>query len=200
MYKIKPSLIEDYRIVRDEVFEKDPLELISRIKGEGVATYKMSIGTLIHAYLEKEQTELETQEGLITLSVNEQVQLQDIKSIMGTWISEVRFTYNLTPDILVSGVIDKILGVLGGEVKTGARFYGVDFYDNSLQWKLYCEALGLKMFTYYHILISGTNERTFKLSEMTFYPYKGMKDQVISECYSFINWCKLNNLEKYITV
>lgn len=183
--------------MRADVFEKEPADLIAKIKGEYKPTAAMSIGTLIHAFLEKGTIELKTPEGLISLSEDQQLQLMNINFTIGNYISEVRFTYNLTSDIVVSGIIDKILGVLGAEVKTGARFYGVDFYDKSLQWKLYCEALGLQKFTYFHIQVT---EKNYHLSEMSFYPYKGMRDELISEANSFIKWCKLNNLDKYIEI
>jgi hypothetical protein len=200
MYKIKPSLLESWRILKDEIFEKDVTDFIKQIKGEFKPTKKMEMGTLIHSYLDDETTEMETESGILSLQDKEIDQLYEIKKKIGFWFSEVPNRFNISSDILISCIIDKLFCNKGAEIKTGIRFRGVDFYDKSLQWKCYSMGFNLDEFTYYHISILGTNRPyNFILNQCTFYPYKEMERDVISESYHFIDWCKLNNLEKYIT-
>jgi hypothetical protein len=152
MYKIHPSLLEDFRIMRAEIFEKQVADFIARVKGEFIPSRAMEIGTLIHQFLESGVTQL----GEIKLMDEEIRQLDFIKDEIGYWISEVPFTLKLTDEILISGRVDKVCGINGAEIKTGSRFWGVDFYENSIQWRCYCLGLDLKRFTYFHIAITGT--------------------------------------------
>ena len=97
------------------------------------------------------------------------------------------------------GIGDSLKGFMGIEYKTGARFWGVDLYESSVQWKLYCHALSLKQFNYIHIQIGGTKHPYyFTIREFSFYPYREMRNDIINLANEFIEFFILNNLESYI--
>lgn len=196
MYKLKPSLLESYRIYKADIFNKELDELISEIKDERKPDYKMSFGSLIHRYLESGKTSISVD---FKLKDEEISQLKPIYEINKTYLREVRFKYSLINDILISGIIDSVYGTQGIEYKTGNRFYGVDFYENSIQWKIYCDALNLNKFTYIHIQIKGTNRPyLFEIRDFSFYYNQNMKNEILSISNEFIEFCKIQNIENYI--
>jgi len=191
MYKIKPSLLDDFGVYKSGKFEKPLEDVINKIKGVFIPTKQMAIGKIIHKYLETgKDAELEKEEI---------VQLSPLRNFNITCMNEVRFKSQLTNDIVISGVLDSLKGFMGIEYKTGARFWGVDLYESSVQWKLYCHALSLKQFNYIHIQIGGTKHPYyFTIREFSFYPYREMRNDIINLANEFIEFCILNNLESYI--
>jgi len=188
-------MVDDFRIYQAGLFEKDPADLIASIKGERKPTYAMNIGTLIHAYFEKGTKEIDGDK----LKPEEIAQLDLVKTQIGdAWIHELFFRELLTEDILISAKVDQVAGIIGSEIKTGGRFYGVDFYADSVQWKIYSEMLGLQRFDYFHIQYNQKRPYTFKLSSFSFYRYPGMREEITRICQDFITWVDSNGLIKYL--
>lgn len=195
MYKIKPSLLESYRLIRDGEFEKDINEFHDQIKGIFKPTDKMQFGTLVHHYLETGNPE----KGELKLFDKEVEQLHELRNESKAFMNEVRFTFNLDC-FLVSCAIDRVSGLMGEEIKTGSRYYGVDFYENSVQWKLYCMGLNLHIFKYTHIQYNSVRPYNFNINRPEFFPYPGMYGEVLMLCHNFLEYCRLNELEKYIKI
>jgi hypothetical protein len=200
MYIIKPSILEDFRIYKYQIFPKELKDVIEGIKGERKPSPQMNMGKLIHHYLETGQTEIVFEGKKYSLHDKEVDILYPLYHDLQLCIREMRFRSQLTDDILISGRADAVYGRIGIEVKTGARFYGMDFYTNSDQWKLYSLGLDLSMLTYIHIEIGGTYPpHILTMQDFDLYPYPGMKDEVIGNCYEFIKFCEFHNLIPYIT-
>ena len=200
MYIIKPSILEDFRIYKYQIFPKELKEVIEGIKGERKPSPQMNMGKLIHHYLETGKTDVVFDGKTYSLHDKEVDLLYPLYCDLQLCIREMGFREQLTDDILISGRVDAVYARIGIEVKTGARFYGMDFYANSNQWKLYSLGLGLDMLTYIHIEIGGTYPpHSLTMKDFDLYPYPGMRDQVIGDCYEFINFCEFHNLIPYIT-
>lgn len=197
MYKLKPSLLESFRIYQSGIFDKPIEDIINSVKGIRKPTDKMNYGSLVHQYLEKGEDKIEFQDKIYQLQELEKQQLSDI--MFDDIAKEVSFRFNLNNDILISGKIDGMIGNTGIEYKTSSYPLKIDFYDNSIQWKLYCKALNLQRFVYFHIQIIGTKSPyRFIIKGFSFYPYLGINQDIENLCYEFIDFCKTNNLESFI--
>lgn len=190
MYKIKPSILESYRIFKLEIFEKSLEDFIKGVKGERERSPEMDFGSKVHKYLE-DFTEFD-------FMPEELEQLSEIKSQMPLGVAEVKSNYNLN-GVNFSFVIDLLSGIEVHEYKIG-NFWGVDSYDNSLQWKIYLLATGAKSATYHIISYNDVRPYKFKYHKpFTFYPYPEMESDVMFYVNDFIEFCKIHGLESYIT-
>jgi hypothetical protein len=192
--------LEDYRIFKYQIFHKEVEDVIAGIKREKKMTPQMTLGKLIHQYLETGNKEVIFEGKKYFLHDKEIEALQPLYLALKNCTLELKFREQLTDDIMISGVADSVYGIIGNEVKTGKKFYGVDFYSNSVQWKLYSLCLNLRIFTYIHIEIAGTYPpHSLTIQDLELFPYPGMKDEIISDCHEFIDFCKFHNLIPYIT-
>jgi hypothetical protein len=199
MVTLKPSLLENFRIYKKGLFNKTLEETINDIKGVRRYNPAMSAGSLIHHYLDTGETSLVVDNKTYNLYEEEIVQLSPLRVALKQCIREMKFREPLDGNIMISGRGDSVYGLIGNEVKTGKRFYGYEFYENSIQWKLYTLSLGLQVFTYIHIQILTTYQpHKFNIQDFDLYPFDGMKKEVLSECYEFIRFCEIHNLMSYI--
>lgn len=194
MFRLKPSYLESFRIIRDGIFEKDPEEFHKQIRGEFEENEAMKFGSLVHYFLETGNHEKDN----LKLYNEEILQLSPIYNMNKDRLKEVKATYKLNDNITISYVVDAVDGIAGFEFKTGKRFYGVDFYNDSIQWKCYCLGLDLKIFNYLHIQYGIKRPYQFTTNEMQFFPNENTRDEVERLCYDFIEYCYWNNLENYI--
>jgi hypothetical protein len=194
MHKIKLSWMEDFKALREQVPGKTLNELVSKIRGTYNPVYVGTIEDLIHEYFKTGVTE----NMYFSLMPAEIYQLQQLSKTIGNWVPEIPVNFKITPDILISDKIDKLYGLEGAELKIGMEFYNVNLYDNSLNWKVYCTALKLTKFNLFYIACNEYRPHTFRLFNFNLYPYPGMLAELELECNTFIAWCKLYNLEKFI--
>lgn len=199
MLVLKPSLMENYRIFKKGMFNKTEEEVINDIKGVRRYNAQMSIGSLIHGFLDNGETQLIVDGKLYSLRQEEIDQLEPLRRSLKLCTREMKFIEPLDDQIIISGRADSVYGLIGNEVKTGKRFYGYDFYENSIQWKLYCLQMNLQLFTYIHIQILTTYQpHKFEIQDFELFPYPGMREEVLSDCYDFIRFCEIHNLISYL--
>lgn len=194
MYKISPSLLDKFSSIRAGLFDKPVEELIAYIKGEGITTDQMQFGTKVHKYFE-------TGESL--LHPKEIEQLKPFYELNKNYPKEIRARVELFPEIIISFVADQLIGNIVHEFKTGERFWGVDLYDNSPQWKVYCLGFESPMVVYHHFQYTryaNNDYASFNYSRFSFMAYSGMKDEIKRLIDDFIDFVQLNNLEKYILI
>lgn len=191
MYKIKPTVLDSYRIYKDEIFDKSFDDLVKSIKGEVEQNESMLIGSEVHKYFET---------GKANLMEEELNQLKEISALLPLGSNEVKFQEE-TNGYLFSVVIDRMGGLVAHDFKVTKRFYGVDFYENSLQWKIYLLVSGCKKFTYHIIKRNDVRPYNFQyLEPFSFYPYPNMESEIMEYCNEFVEFCKENNLEEYILI
>jgi hypothetical protein len=191
MYKIKPTLIDSYRVYKYEIFEKSLEDILKQIRGEYEPKEAMQLGTEIHRYFET---------GTADLMPEELQQLEGISAQIQPGINEVSILHTIegiTFDIRV----DRLSGLLLHEFKTGSHFHGVDFYDSSIQWKVYLLATGAEEMVYHIITYNSVRPYKFKYhTPFSFYPYKNMEKEVMELAYEFIDFCRNHNVENYIRI
>jgi hypothetical protein len=198
LYRIKPTLIDSYRVYKLEIFEKSLEDILKQIKGIYQPNEAMAFGTEVHRFLEtypqKEPMIFEN------LKPEEITQLVKIASQIPDGTNEIEIMHTIE-DIIFDIRVDRISGKELHEFKTGTRFHGVDFYDNSLQWKVYLLATGGIKMTYH--IITYSSKRPYDLKYHTpfyFYPYANMEAEIMEYAREFIDFCKIHNVEDYIKV
>lgn len=194
MWKIKPSQLESYRLFKVDKFDKTKEQFI-----EDLTTLKesesMRFGSEIHKFLELGESDY-FEDGEIE-------QLTGFRSLMPDGIHEVKFDHQIN-DLYFSMVIDMVFGNQAHEYKTSSRFWGVDFFQDSIQWKAYLMASGLSSMTYHCITYyKGENgiNRPCKFTyhkPFTFYPYPEMQNDVLDLSYEFVDFCKENEIKHII--
>lgn len=180
-YKVSPTLLDSYRSVRGQTkWEKSPGELINQIKGAFIPTEAMRFGTAIHKYIEDGESS--------ELMKEEKQQLYPAYMRFEDAAKEQKIRSPLTDKIVVSMIADAVEGRVGHEFKTGASWYGVDTYTDSAQWKLYALSYDLDEVVYHHFQYGKKRPVTFKYRTFNFYPYVGMRDEMIQLSEDFIDW------------
>lgn len=183
-------MLESYRIFKLEIFEKSLEDFIKEVKGEREPSPEMDFGSKVHKYLENFDES--------DFMPEELVQLAEIKNSLPLGVAEVKANINID-NVNFSFVIDLLSGNEVHEYKTG-DFRGVDYYDSSLQWKIYLLVTEAKSATYHIISRNDTRPYKFKYHKpFKFYPYAGMKEDVMFYVNDFIEFCKIHKLESYIT-
>lgn len=192
LYKVSPTLLDSFRSVQGKTcWQKEPEELIKQVKGIYEPSAAMIRGGSIHKYLETMDSDLMEEE---------KIQLKDFAMQFIGASKELRLRVRLNNEIVMSVVIDALLGNIVHEYKTGGRFYGVDTFDNSLQWRMYLLAVDSPKVVYHHFEYTDNRPMRFTYRTFCFYPYQDMKADIERCSYEFIDWCKTNNLEKFITI
>lgn len=202
MYKISPSIVELFRLYRDEEYSEmyniTTEEMINRVKGVAVIKKAPTIGKLIHQYLENEEIEYVDEEGTLwKLYPQEIEQLKPLLIEEGLNEIAVQARHG---DYFISGRIDRVIGNRGVEFKTGSRYQGYDYYAESPQWKLYCLAGEFRQFSYVHIAYNKKRPWTFRFNTSNYFFTPEIKHHLMTELDDYVKWCLLNGLEEYITV
>ena len=201
MYKVSPSLLDSFDIVQKGIFDKPVEDLIASIKREFVPGPAMEFGTAVHEFIETGDMNL--------LHPNTAMQLIPFYEKHKGTAKEVKIRPEIFPGIKISMMADELHGVHIGEFKTGSRFYGHAFYDRSPQWKFYLMGFEARRMVYYHFLYRKPSVSAFPVKFpvlftgfkcFDYYPYKGMEQEMKNLCIEFIEFCKVHNLEQYITI
>lgn len=189
--KIKPSQLDNYRIFKLEIYEKSVEDMLKDIRGEREPSQAMEFGSQVHKFFETGNANLEESEILQLRTFDEQIP---------KGINELKFQEEVN-GFLFSVVIDRVVGRTGIEFKTSKQFSSIEFYNNSLQWKIYTMLAGFDKFTYY--VFTHNDVRPYKIKcfdPFTFYPYPTMQKEIFQWVDEFVDFCKIHNVEKYITV
>jgi len=195
MYKVTPSLLDKFRTTRAGLFDKPIEELISYIKGEFIPSPEMEFGTSIHRYFETGNEAL--------LHEKEIEQLRPFYKIHSSFPKEIANKIELLPGIIVSSKADELIGHILHEFKTGQRFWGVNMYDSSIQWKVYCLLFESPKIVYHHFAYYKPIYQkwaNFSYRRFSFYAYVSMERDIKDIIDDFIEFVKVQGLEKYITI
>lgn len=205
MYKISPSTLESYRVFKLDLYDESLESFINKIKGEFKPTPQMAFGKTVHRYLEDPQlisivpdNYTENMDGLLMIS--EVNQLEQIALSLPQGVNEM-YHSEVIDGIKFNMVFDRIIGKEIREVKISSRFNGVDYYESSVQWKLYLLGSGCNKITY--DIITHTEARPVKfkyIKPFSFIPYQNMQKDVIELANEFIDFCRYYNLVEKITV
>lgn len=192
MYKISPSMLESFRAFKLDLYDTSLEDFIKQVKGEFKATPQMSFGKEIHKFFEDGSPG--------TLEQPEIDQLTAIANVIPDGINEM-FHSQILNGIKFNMVFDRIIGREIHELKITGRFQGIDYYEASVQWKLYLLGSGCDKITYH--IITHTEARPCKfnyIKPFSFIPYKGMLNDVSELAADFIDFCKYYQIDSYITV
>ena len=193
MWLIHPSRLESYRVFKNETYETTTEEFLNQIKGLSPPTPGMKIGTAIHRIIEDPYCEYAKD-----FDESEVEQLKDISLQIPQGVSELKVTLRIE-DIQFSMAIDRMVGAQVHEIKTGQRFQGVDYYDASVQWRLYLLGSGGQSATYHCITYGQGKPVKFKYHQpFTFLPYPRMAKEVLDLSRDFIEFCKYHGVEDFI--
>ena len=185
MLKIKPSQLDSYRIFKLEIYDKSVEDMLKDIRGEFEPSPAMEFGSQVHKFLETGKADLDEYE----LS-----QLRTFDELIPKGINELKFQEEVN-GYLFSVVIDRIVGKEGIEFKTSKQFHGVDFYNNSLQWKIYSMLAGFDKFTYHIFTYNDVRPYTIRYhSPFSFYSYKNMDREIFQWVDEFVDFCKLHKI------
>ena len=190
MYQLSPSKIDQFRIYKDEVFALEKDGLIERLIGESEQTEAMKFGEDVHTFLETGEVG-----GLLTEEIKQLLPYREM------WIDRIKeqwIDYELMDGVLCRMRVDMMHGMVIEDIKVSGRFWGVDYYEQSVQWKMYLLATDCKKFTYR--IFQKTKERPVKFTyhSFDFLAYQGMKDEVVDLAKGLIKFCQDNGIEDAI--
>jgi len=95
--------------------------------------------------------------------------------------------------------IDMIHGNVIEDIKVSGRFWGVDFYEQSVQWKMYLMAMDSPIFRY-HIFQKRGKKRPIKFNYHNFelFRYAGMEQEVYTLAKELIQFCETEGISNSI--
>ena len=190
MYKVSPSMLESFRVFKNEIYDTTVEQMIATIKGEFKTTPQMQFGTEVHKFFEDMSTS--------NLMLEELEQLAEIALLIPQGVNEVYQSIELH-GVRFNMIFDRMIGKELREFKVGSRFSGVDYFENSVQWKLYLLGSGCDKITYDVITHTEARPVKFKyIQPFSFYPYTGMEDDVMDLVHEFIEFCVHHKVDNYI--
>ncbi len=125
MYQLSPSKIDQFRIYKDEVFALEKDGLIERLTGKSEQTEAMKFGEDVHTFLETGETG-----GLLAEEIKQLLPYREM------WIDRIKeqwIDYELMDGVLCRMRVDMMHGMVIEDIKVSGRFWGVDFYEQSVQ-------------------------------------------------------------------
>lgn len=233
IYKLSPSKIEKYRQhVKGEYNGFMTAEkLAETIRGEELWTPRAEFGTAFHLVMENGAEKYynksankyvihdDKMPGAIICEYSEIELADEFHKCYGSFMTwETWHVGSIAVDHHVVQLRMRIDGLLGETVhenKTTTRGFKPDFYERSLQWRIYLMAMETSMVQYNIFpykepapLAEGKTRRkgTRDLREVEYFPVKfyhggtPMIQEVENNCRGLISWCERNNLMDYITV
>ena len=191
MYRISPSKIDNFRIYKDEVFDMSKEQLIERLTGVQERTEAMIFGSDVHEFIETGNVA-----GLMTEEINYLLPFRE------EWIDKAKeewATIDLFDGAHSLMRIDMINGNEIEDIKVSGRFWGVDFYEQSVQWKMYLMAMDTNIFRYHIFQKRGKNRpHEFNYHNFELFRYKGMEDEVYKLAKGLIHFCEIEGITEFI--
>lgn len=198
MYKISPSILEQYRIFRLGIYETPIEEMLDMIQGKFKPRKPMIMGSLIHQFMQYngDMTKFDASE----LQPEEIEQLLPISNKLNFGENEV-FVVHTIGEFQFRMKVDKLFGNQVHELKTGLKAKTVSDYDDSLQWRLYLLGTGCDIVWYHQITFTEKRPATIKLHpSFSFYNAPRIESEVMEYAIEFVDFCKHHDIEKYITL
>ena len=191
MYRLSPSKIDSFKTYKDEVFNMSKDQLIERLVGKQETTEAMQIGFDVHEFIEKGSVG-----GLYTEEIEYLLPFRE------EWIDKVKeewATLNLFDGAYSLMRIDMMHGNVIEDIKVSGRFWGVDFYEKSVQWKMYLMAMEAPIFRY-HIFQKRGSKRplSFHYHNFELFRYKGMEYDVYKLAKELIQFCEMEGITECI--
>lgn len=152
-----------------------------------------------------------TQNEAFKLSADEIEQLKFIKGNIFSekWQSDVSVYLKIDSDIAITGKIPFIRGKIGAEIRIGTEFMNtvpdrevaaISLYDRNLIWMFFCEAFDLPVFKLWVINYGDYRPYQFDLGRYPFYYSRDvMLPEIKDEAKIFVEYCRANGLEKFIS-
>jgi len=191
MYRLSPSKIDNFRIYKDEVFDMSKEQLIERLSGVQERTEAMILGSDVHKFIETGNVA-----GLMTDEIEYLLPYRE------KWIDKAKEEW-ATLDLFEGAYslmrIDMIHGNVIEDIKVSGRFWGVDFYEQSVQWKMYLMAMDSPIFRY-HIFQKRGKKRPIKFNYHNFelFRYTGMEQEVYTLAKELIQFCETEGISNSI--
>lgn len=191
MYRLSPSKIDNFRIYKDEVFDMSKEQLIERLTGVQERSEAMIFGSDVHEFIETGNVA-----GLMTEEIEYLLPYRE------KWIDKAKEEW-ATIDLFEGAYslmrIDMINGNEIEDIKVSGRFWGVDFYENSVQWKMYLMAMDANVFRYHIFQKRGKNRpHEFNYHAFELFRYKGMEDDVYKLARGLIHFCEIEGITEFI--
>lgn len=190
-YRLSPSKIDGFRLFAEGRFNKTKEQYIEELTQGVKETPAMQFGTAVHDFIETGKTS--------DLMPEEVAYLTPFRHQWEDKTKEEWIEFDLFPGCGILGRVDMIDGVMVEDLKVSGRFWGVDFYEKSVQWKIYLMGLSLPMFRYHIFQKRGTKRpHKFYYHSFDLYAYTGMDKEVIRWAERMIQFCEWNGIEKHI--
>lgn len=191
-YRLSPSKIDSFRLFAIEKFSKTKEEFINDLVAGVEKTPAMRFGSEVHKFIEVgESPELMDEEK------------QFLQPYYENWKHKTKeewLEFELFDGCGILCRTDMIDGNMVEDLKVSGRFWGVDFYEQSVQWKVYLMGLGLPAFRYHIFQKRGTKRpHSFKYHSFDFYAYTGMDKEVIHWAKGLIEFCEWNGITDVIS-
>lgn len=190
-YRLSPSKLDGFRVYAQGIFRKTKEEYIKELTEGKPESEAMTFGKTVHSFIEKGDTgDLYPEE------------INYLLPFRQDWIDKAKedwLEFELFEGCRILSRIDMIDGNVVEDIKVTGRYMGVDFYERSLQWKMYLMGLKAPMFRY-HIFLRKRKNRPhkFEYKNFDFYAYTGMEDEIINWAERMIQFCEWNGIEDCI--
>ena len=184
--RISPSKLDSFRIYKFQIFEKSKEQFIRELVEGKEITEAMAYGTAVHKFFETGEHG--------DIYPDEIYQLQPYRNKWKDRIfeQEIWSEFAGIPSLMR---IDMMHGNVIEDIKVSGRFYGVDFYEKSIQWKMYLEATGAARFAYHVFQRNTKRPYKFNYHTFSFYPYEGMRKEIDDLMEEFVYFITENGIE-----
>ena len=192
--------------------------VIDSIKGVRRTSFKANFGTALHLILEKGYTKFYNPETNLFYVYIKGVKnpfvfkKDELKPILD-YIDNKKSSVNEVPvkkvvdtgshQVSIRMKIDEMSGNSVTDHKTSDKPFKVNYFENSLQWKIYCFSTEASIFYYnffqYSFDENNGHKMNIKHTRFNLYPYNNMDVEIYGWINHFVHFCELNGLMNFIT-
>lgn len=212
MIRVSTTQLDSFRLVCETDWKPEN-ELIAQIKREPFTpTWQMQGGTAFHSAVEGASAD----DGFIADGKSyrtwggftfEDMTVGGARALIGPGQWEVKATkvYDVGRLVNLVAQVDHIHGLVIQDNKTkwaSSKPWDVESYADSLQWRAYLDILGASVFRYNLFEFKDPDGGGYcelrNVSSIRFWPYHGMREDVLVWLRRFVEWCEHKGLISYL--
>ncbi len=201
MFRISPTLLEAFRIFREEEY-KTEADLQFTIRKDGVPTLKMAVGSAFHKIKAMDERVVYSEDGC---SLVDHIMFRGIPPSTDEMIREIKIVPTIETNrgiVRVPMIADGIWGNTITEYKTTFSYIDVLRYADSIQWRCYLWGFSAEKADYDIYFLEEDKFGIWEIKDnqqIDFCPYRKMEDDIKGIIVDLIDYCETRGMIKYIT-